>query len=51
LIEVDVTGAESLVGTALLNGYELCIHFQPEGTVNIIPLKITRKIGEYWEWK
>ncbi len=41
LIEVDVTGAESLVGTALLDGYELRIQFQPEGNVNILPLKIT----------
>lgn len=40
LIEVDVTGAESLVGTALLDGYELRIQFQPEGTVTILPLEI-----------
>jgi clan AA aspartic protease len=46
LIEVDVTGAESLVGTALLDGYDLCIQFQPEGTVTILPLELPYNLSE-----
>jgi clan AA aspartic protease len=37
-VEVDVVAAGPLIGTGLLNGYELRIQVKPGGTVTLVPV-------------